>query len=330
VRFTCLLDNFENAQSTHARLMAAEHRDEIVDAMRGRLLRGIQAGTLQPGDRLPGSREVAAEFETDYRAAIAAYKALQEEGLVELRPRGGVYIAPRRNGPGGIPPVSETWIADIFAAALNRGIGAPDLIELLPRCVDTLRLRATVIAETDDQVQGLCRELRDDFGFESEGVLANVAREADPAPLAVRRADLLVTVNAHAEWVAALGRELRKEVIVIAVRPELRQGEWTMLLRRPVYVVVATAQFGEMLRRFYAEISGIENLRIIVFGVDDLSSIPDGAPTYVTQGVRKQLGATRVPGRIIPAARTIAAESAREILTFVVRQNLEVLGKAEY
>ena len=137
-----------------------------------------------------------------------------------------------------------------------------------------------------------------------------------------------MTVSAHAQWVAALGEELQKEVIVIAVRPELRQGEWAMLLRRPVYVVVTSAQFGEMLRQFYAATPGVENLRIIVFGEDDLDAIPDGAPTYVTQGVRKQLGATRVPGRIIPAARTIAADSAREIFTFIVRKNLEVLWRS--
>ena len=305
--------------------MAAEYRDEIVDVMRGRLLRGIQAGTLQAGDRLPGSREVAAEFSTDYRDAIAAYKALQEEGLVELRPRGGVYIATTRNAPGGIPPISESWISDIFSAALNRGISAPALIELLPRCVETLRLRSVVIAETEDQLDGLCRELRDDFGFESEGVLSDVAHGAPSAPPAVRNADLLVTVGTDAEWVHALGKKLHKDVIVITVRPELRQGEWTILLRRPVYVVVATAHFGDMLRHFYAETPGVENLRIIVFGRDDLSIIPDDAPTYVTQGVRKQLGTTHVPGRIIPPARTIAADSARDIFAFVVRQNLEVL-----
>lgn len=309
--------------------MSDESRDVILDAMRSRLLRGVQAGTLQPGDRLPGSREVAAEFDADYRAAIVAYKELQKEGLVELRPRGGVYIAAQKNGSSGVPPISESWVADIFAAALNRGLAAAELVELLPRCLETLRLRSVVIAETDDQVQGLCRELRDDFGFESEGVLAHVARGAAPAPLAVRRADLLVTVNAHADWVRALGNELQKDVIVIAVRPELRQGEWTMLLRRPVYVLVATEQFGDILRQFYADAPGVENLRIIVFGRDDIATIPDGAPTYVTQGVRKQLGATRIPGRIIPAARTIAASSAREIFTFIVRQNLEVIWQAK-
>ena len=113
--------------------MSEEPRDVIVDAMRGRLLRGIQAGTLVPGDRLPGSRELAAEFDADYRVAIAAYKELQREGLVELRPRGGVYIAARKHGPNGIPPISESWVSEIFAAALNRGIASAELIELLHR-----------------------------------------------------------------------------------------------------------------------------------------------------------------------------------------------------
>lgn len=305
-------------------------RNAIVEAMRGRVLRGLQAGTLIPGDRLPGSRDVAVEFEVDYRAAIAAYKELHAEGLVELRPRGGVYVAPRTPAAGGIPPISESWAAEIFASALNRGIGAPELMDLLPRCLDTLRLRATVIAETEDQLHGLCRELHDDFGFEAQGVLSSDVRGVTPTSLVIRRADLLVTVAAHGDWVSALGGELQKEVIIIGVRPELRQGEWTMLLRRPVYVVVATVQFGEMLRQFYAAIPGIENLRILVLGTDDLASIPDGAPTYVTQGVRKQLGATRIPGRIIPAARTIADASAREIFAFIVRENLQALRRGEH
>ena len=58
--------------------------------------------------------------------------------------------------------------------------------------------------------------MRDDFGLESEGVLSDLARGAHPAALAVRRADLLVTVKAHADWVIALGKDLQKEVIVIA------------------------------------------------------------------------------------------------------------------
>jgi hypothetical protein len=94
-----------------------------------------------------------------------------------------------------------------------------------------------------------------------------------------------------------------------------------------VYAVVATQEFGETLRSFYASVRGIENLRIIVYGRDDLRDIPEDAPTYVTQRVRAQLGDVRVPGRILPAARTISTESAREIFTFIVRSNIEAMSR---
>lgn len=125
----------------------------------------------------------------------------------------------------------------------------------------------------------------------------------------------------------ALATELRKAVVVIDVRPELQGGEWALLLRRPVFAVVSTPEFGEMLRRFYAEVPGIENLRVLVYGRDDLGAIPEGAPTYLTQGVRAQLGDARIPGRVLPAARTIAAPSAREIFAFIVRANIEAMSR---
>jgi hypothetical protein len=111
------------------------------------------------------------------------------------------------------------------------------------------------------------------------------------------------------------------------VRPDLVVGEWALLLRRPVYAVVATEAFGTMLREFFANVPGVENLRILVFGRDDLSTIPDGAPTYVTRQARDTLGAMHVPGRILPAARTIAAASARALLAFIVRANVAAMGR---
>ena len=38
----------------------SEERNAIVDTLRGRVLRGLQAGTLGTGDRLPSDRELAA------------------------------------------------------------------------------------------------------------------------------------------------------------------------------------------------------------------------------------------------------------------------------
>jgi hypothetical protein len=82
-----------------------------------------------------------------------------------------------------------------------------------------------------------------------------------------------------------------------------------------------------MLRRLYAKVPGIENLHIIVYGRDDPQQIVAGAPTYVTQRVPSQLGGVRIPGRILPAARTIASDSARAIVSFIVRSNVEAMAR---
>lgn len=302
-------------------------RELIVDTLRSRVLRGLQAGTLVAGERLPASRELAAEFDVDYRLVIAAYKALASEGLVELRPRGGIYVADAGAPRAGHPPLPEAWLAEVLTEGIAREIPGPELHEWLRRSVETLRLRAVTITTTLDQGYGLCRELRDDFGLEADALLAEELRDAAESPLSLRRADLLVTTDAHAEQARALATELGRAAIVVQVRPELAGGEWALLLRRPVYAVVASEQFGEMLRRFFEGVPGIENLRILVLGRDDLEQIPAGAPTYVTQRVRAELGDIRIPGRILPAARTIAAESAREIFTFIVRSNVEAMSR---
>jgi hypothetical protein len=260
---------------------------------------------------------------------IAAYKTLAAEGLVELRPRGGIYVAAIGAPRSGIPPLPESWLADVLTEGIGREIPGPELHEWLRRSVETLRLRAVAIATTLDQGYGLCRELRDDFGLESDTLLAESVRGVAELPLSLRRADLLVTTEAHSEWVGALADDLRKRAIVVKVRPELTGGEWALLLRRPVYAVVSSAEFGEMLRRFYATVPGIENLRILVLGRDDLREIPPEAPTYVTQRARAELGDVRIPGRVLPAARTIAAASAREIFSFIVRANIEAMSRRE-
>jgi DNA-binding transcriptional regulator YhcF (GntR family) len=306
-----------------------DSRDRIVDTIRRRVLRGIQAGALVAGDRLPSARELAPEFEVDYRVVIAAYRELTEEGLVELRARGGVYVAARPVGDAGIPPLPSRWLADLLAQGLTREIPGPELHEWLRRSTETLRLRALVVATTDDQRFGLCRELHDDFGLEAEGITAEELRAAESRPLALRRADLIVTTAAHGEWVSALGASLGKAVTVIDVRADLVIGEWALLLRRPVYAVVASPEFETMLRRFFATVDRAENLRVLVLGRDDLATIPADAPTYVTQAARRALGETVVRGRILPASHTISSASAREIFDFIVRANVEAAARAK-
>jgi GntR family transcriptional regulator len=302
-----------------------EPRQLILDALRGRVIRGIQGGLLRPGDRLPSAPDVAGEFAVDPRLVTAGYRQLELEGLVERRPRGGVYVAAGPATSQGLSPLPEAWITDVLLDGLQRELPAPTLHDWLRQCVETLRLRAVVLSGTPDQLFGLCRELRDDFGLEAAGVLTDELPDDGVHPLTIRRADLLVTTQAHADRARGIGTALGKHVIVVDVRRELLGGEWALLLRRPVYVVVDSEHFGAMLREFYAELAGVENMLVLVHGRDDLAVIPSDAPVYVTQRVRMRLAGALPPGRILPPARTIATGSARELFAYIVHANIEAM-----
>jgi hypothetical protein len=294
----------------------------ILETLRGRIIRGLHAGTLEPGDRLQSARELVAEFGVDHRVILAAYKQLAAEGLVDVRERGGIYVALATPRNAHAPQIPFNWLIDTFADAYAREVPALSLVTLLQRSIETLRLRAVVISTTADQVSGLARELRDDFGLDAEGIIGSSLSDPAVLPPTVKRADVILVTQAYAELGKELAESLGKPCIAISVRPDLVVGEWAMLLRQPVWAIVATQEFGDMLRGFFAAVKGVENLTILVHGRDDLSTIPEGAPVYVTHRVRAELDGEEIRGRLLPAARTISVASARAIFDYIVHANL--------
>ena len=77
--------SFNCFPSTALPIALTDRLDEIIDVLRSRVLRGLEAGTLSAGDRLPSGRDLAAEFRVDHRVVLAAYRALSGEGLIETR-----------------------------------------------------------------------------------------------------------------------------------------------------------------------------------------------------------------------------------------------------
>ncbi len=95
--------------------------------------RGLVAGTIQPGDRLPSVRELAAELIVSPNTVARAYRELEGDGLILTRQGRGTFVSER------IPPVVDTEIerllepelTELLARAQMLGIGRETLISLI-------------------------------------------------------------------------------------------------------------------------------------------------------------------------------------------------------
>jgi DNA-binding transcriptional ArsR family regulator len=311
--------------------MASRRTAELAEALRQRFFSQIHLGVLQPGSKLPSTRELAGELGVDWRVVLAAYRELEREGLVELRERSGIYFAPGRGAAGGNGVRPEDvrvvrWLADVLAEGLTRGVPVPALPDRLHGWTAGLRLRAVCIECNDDQLTALCAELSGDYGLETVAADVDALLAAEELPSHVRRADLLVTTPFHAGEVQAIAARAGKPWVAASLRADVYAEIARLLPAGPVYFVVTDPRFAMKLGRIFAHSAGAANLHVLVAGRDDAGRIPPDAPTYVTRRARERLREADLLQRVAPEERAFSAASAREILTFIVGANVAALA----
>ncbi|GJG87005.1 hypothetical protein tb265_21860 [Gemmatimonadetes bacterium T265] len=309
--------------------MPQPRRQGITDALRQRLLGALASGALRDGARLPSTRELARDLKADPRVVAEAYRALAGEGLVELRPRSGVFLSPRPSAGTSATPqgASPQWLADVIADGIRRGIPAPAIADAFDAATRSRSLTAAVIAATTDQAAGLARELREDFGVQATGIVAEDlppldGGEDDDLPRGLARAHLLVGTERTESHLSRLAERLGVPSVIIDMRPDLLSPDWRLLLTRVTYAVIADVRFASLVHAFLDGAEGARNLRVLVAGQDDLSVIPPDAPTYITEAARERIGRHRLPGRLVMPARTLSDASTRAIAVAVVQAQL--------
>lgn len=301
-----------------------KRRDEIVSILRQRVVAGLHLGLLRPGTRLPSVRTLAREFDANPRVVLAAYSQLEAEGLVELRPRSGMFVAESAVNAGEMLPRMAEWVVEVLVQALARGVPTIEFPERVRGCLRTVLLRAVCIECNEDQIAGLCSELARDYGLETSPMDIQHLR-SDTLPDVVQNADLLVTTPYHAAEVQHLAERLGKPYVAVALRPEFLAEAARLLEQGPLYFVVKDPRFAAKLPGMFASTSGAENLRALVVGRDDLSRIPSGAPAYIMSAARGQLTDLSLLTRVIPASRVFSPESSKALLTYIVRANIEAM-----
>lgn len=95
----------------------------VYEQLRRGIIMGIVSGRLEPGEKLPSIRELAASLKINPNTVARAYRQLEEEGVVRARRGLGVYVSELPEGLEGKRRDSLQRLASDYVSRAA-GIGA--------------------------------------------------------------------------------------------------------------------------------------------------------------------------------------------------------------
>lgn len=305
----------------------------LADRLRDRILNALHLGMLQPGDRLPSIRTLWREMGVDHRVVAGAYRELEEEGLVEVRGRSGVYVARQDQLGGEVLAETARWMAGVMVEAWKRRITIQELPDLLRRCSSSRRLRCACVESSVDQMTAYCTELEEQFGLEPVPVYIS------PTPLPrpqrsvefygvedrLRECDLAVTTSYHSRLARAAADNTGRPSVTLTVNADVVETVRRHLRDRPLTVVVVDPVFGERVRAMYAGEDEAERERIRVIQASDteaLAALDPTEPIMLSRAARDRTGHILNP-LLVPHSPTFSARTARDLLEAVIQLNVE-------
>ena len=188
----------------------------ILDQLRDRIVTGLYFGNWQPGERLPSIRDIADAESVDRKTAAAAYHRLEEEGLVQVRARSGVFLRDERengsrNGGGGpLEKLQRRWLKNTYDGARALGLDTRTVLRLFGAVADVEATPVPVVEEDSATARTVAEELRECVGIDARPVgLAGVTERSS----AFAGAAFAVTTPYYAARVA---RAMPRTPLIIA------------------------------------------------------------------------------------------------------------------
>jgi DNA-binding transcriptional regulator YhcF (GntR family) len=199
------------------------------ELLRGRVIRGIHGGHLRAGGRLPSYREVSDETGLDLRAVMRIYQTLADEGLVEVRGRTGVFVAPQEQLGDRVLTETAEWMAGVLLRPLAERLEKPLIV---------VRLDPDSVRQVAERVQ--------------EGRLTVAC--VDPRYLERIR---LVVGEEYADRIhgvlasdrEAVARISPQEAVLVSRAAHVALGDMDIASPLPMWPVISVESAGEILRR---------------------------------------------------------------------------------
>jgi len=178
----------------------------ILDQLRDRIVTGLYFGNWQPGERLPSIRDIADAESVDRKTAAAAYHRLEEEGLVEVKARSGVFLRAERtnggrNGAGPLEKLQRRWLKNTYDGARALGLDTRTVLRLFHSVAEIENTPVAVVEEDEATTRTIAEELRDCAGVDARPVRL---QEAGTRLAAYAGAPFVVTTPYFAGRVAEL------------------------------------------------------------------------------------------------------------------------------
>jgi DNA-binding transcriptional regulator YhcF (GntR family) len=297
---------------------------ELTKRIRDQLIGSLHIGELRTGDRLPSIRQMARGLGEDPRRVARAYRALQKEGLVEVRSRSGVYAATQSGAGESLLEDTAEWLAQVLLEGWTRRITVGRLPDVIRHHSTGMPVRCALLDSCADAMEAFGHDLENDFGFQVIPVWLDTLPPPD-APLdrfpdLLRSADLVVSTIFTATAARAIATRLERPLITVRVHPRAAAAVIAKLERDTLTVVCADPSFGERMRLQYAEhVRSPAQIRVVLADDPAAEAVLAGSdPILLTRAARNRLKPLRAR-MLIPHSPVLSPDSALEILRFLVR-----------
>jgi DNA-binding transcriptional regulator YhcF (GntR family) len=267
------------------------------EVVRARLLTSLHVGRLEPGDRVPSVRRLAELTGLNRKTIHKAYTTLAREGLLDVRPGSGTFVAGRggRNGTGASSHDLVSVIARMRATAAALQLEPAVFASFVQAALgDGLAGTRVAVVECNREQAGMIEtDLARRLGVTPFSVL--LARLRVEGGLALRNAQAVVTTACHLDEVAERCASTELGVHPVSLDSSFPRRMIELSRGGRVLLVVHDPGFGpaffRLLRQLGLDEDGLKRFAVVpaAEGPEALRAAPRGLHAWLSPLVRDSL-----------------------------------------